>query len=78
MDYSSTALNTMRRRAVNGTGPGYVGLAAALGDHEHAVIVVAADLPSLQRAWARLTDRPLNESQVSPVAVLGKFTEVAR
>jgi hypothetical protein len=71
----SRALNAMRCRDMSGQGPGYVGLAAALGAAEDAVIVVAHDMECLRRQWARLTDRPLNESQVSRVAVLGHFTE---
>lgn len=71
----SRALNAMRRRDMSGHGSGYVGFAAALGDHAGAVIVVAVDMECLRRQWARLTDRPLNESQVSRVAVLGHFTE---
>ena len=65
----------MRRRNLSGQGVGYTGLAAALGDGQDAVIVVALDMQCLRRQWARLTDQPLNESQVSRVAVLGHFTE---
>lgn len=73
----SIALAGMRRRAITGQGAGYVGLAAALGDHQGAVIVVAPDMEGLRHQWARLTTRPLNENQVSRVAVLGHFTEGA-